>query len=130
MGSRLKWPADMWFDAMTKHRQAAPAAPTDEAIEIVTFRVMEGVTFDDFVEANREVDAWLRLQPGFRSRRIGEQAGRYIVDLLFWASETAARTAMHRLMEDLSDSAVHALIDQATVTWTVAGIRHRQAIDD
>jgi hypothetical protein len=105
------------------------AAATAEAVEIVTFRLVPGVTFVDFVVANREVDAWLLLQPGFRSRRIGEQLGRGVVDLLFWSSETAARSAMHRLMDELCDSPVHALIDQDTVTWTVAEIRHKHEVD-
>lgn len=111
-------------------RIAGDAAPADEAIEIVTFRLMPGVSFADFVAANREVDAWLRLQPGFRSRRIGEQPGPRIVDLLLWDSEAAARTAMYELVEELYDAPVHALIDQDTVTWTVAGIRHKHEIND
>lgn len=115
---------------MAKNKISGHAAPTDEAIEIVTFRLMQGVTFVDFVDANREVDAWLLLQPGFRSRRIGEQPGHCIVDLLFWDSEAAARAAMHRLMDELCDSPVHALIDQDTVTWTVTGIRHKHEIDN
>lgn len=99
-------------------------------MEIVTFRLMRGVTFADFVNANRDVDAWLLMQPGFRSRRVGEQPGRYIVDMLLWDSEAAARTAMNKLMEELCDSPVHALIDQDSVTWTVAEVRHRQEIED
>lgn len=100
-----------------------------EAIEVVTFRLVHGVSFADFVEANREVDAWLLRQPGFRSRRLGTQPGRYVVDVLFWDSEAEARSAMHRLMEELADSPVHSLIDQNTVTWTVAEIGHKHGID-
>lgn len=110
----------MWSDAM----------PDSEAIEIVTFRLVRGASFADFVGANREVDAWLALQPGFRSRRIAQERGAGVVDVLLWDSETAARTAMRKLMVELRDSPVHALIDQATVTWTVAEIRHKHAIDD
>lgn len=116
----------MWSDAMTGEipTLAAPAPSVQEAVEIVTFRLLPGHDFADFVAANQDVDAWLLLQPGFRSRRIGEQSGRYIVDLLFWDSAAAARAAMHRMMDELCDSPVHALIDQESVTWTVAGIRH------
>lgn len=101
-----------------------------EAIEIVTFRLVRGVTFAGFVEANREVDVWLRLQPGFRSRRIAEERNSYVLDVLLWDSEIAARTAMHKLMDELADSPVHALIDHATVSWSVAEIRHQHEIDD
>ncbi|ALK99504.2 hypothetical protein AM586_11175 [Massilia sp. WG5] len=109
----------MWSDAMLD----------SEAIEIVTFRLVRGVSFADFVEANRDVDAWLKLQPGFRSRRIAEERDARIVDVLLWDSGAAARSAMHKLMSELAGSPVHALIDHATVTWTVAEIRHKHAID-
>jgi hypothetical protein len=110
----------MWSDAMLD----------GEAIEIVTFRLVRDVSFDDFVEANREVDAWLKLQAGFRSRWIAQEHGSRVVDVLLWESRAAARTAMHKLMDELADSPVHALIDHATVTWTVAEIGHRYAIGD
>lgn len=110
----------MWSDVMAE----------SEAIEIVTFRLVRGVSFADFVEANREEDAWLTLQPGFRSRRIAKEHGACIADVLLWDDEAAARAAMHRLMDELADSPVHALIDQATVTWTVAPIGHKHDIDN
>jgi hypothetical protein len=115
---------------MNKSSMPAHAGPTGEAVEIVTFRLMQGVSFADFVDANRDVDAWLLQQPGFRARRIGEQPGACVVDVLLWQSEAAARSAMHQLMDELGDSPVHALIDQDTVTWTVAEIRHSHGIDD
>ncbi|MCC6070329.1 hypothetical protein ACFSQU_10900 [Massilia sp. GCM10020059] len=108
---------------------AGQVSPGDEAVEIVTFRLAQGVSFAGFVAANREIDAWLLQQPGFKSRRIGEQPGPCVVDVLLWESEAAARAAMHRMMDELGDSPVHALIDQETVSWTVASIRHRQEID-
>ncbi|HEX9173333.1 MAG TPA: hypothetical protein VF861_11775 [Telluria sp.] len=114
---------------MKKNSTSEPTGPAGEAVEIVTFRLMRGVSFAEFIDANRDVDAWLLLQPGFRSRRIGEQPGACVVDVLLWHSEAAARAAMHKLMDELADSPVHALIDQDTVTWTVAGIRHSHAID-
>ena len=101
-----------------------------EAIEIVTFRLVEGASFAGFVEANREVDAWLPLQPGFRSRRIGQERSGCVVDVLLWDTEAAARTALRKLMDELADSPVHALIDQATVSWTLAEIGHRHAGHD
>lgn len=110
----------MWSDGMT----------ASEAIEIVTFRLVRGVSFAGFVDANREVDVWLKRQPGFRSRRIAEELNSYVLDILLWDSEAAARSAMHRLMDELAGSPVHALIDRATVSWTVAEIRHKHAVDD
>jgi hypothetical protein len=100
-------------------------APAGEGVEIVMFRLVRGATFAEFVDANREVDAWLQQQNGFKWRRIGEQPGRRVVDLLVWESEAAARAAMPKLMQELGDAPVHALIDQATVSWTVATVGHQ-----
>jgi hypothetical protein len=36
---------------------------------------------------------------------------------------------MHKLMDELGDSPVHALIDHDTVTWTVAAVRHKHGYD-
>jgi hypothetical protein len=43
-----------------------------DAVEVTTFR-LDGCTCAEFVDANAEVDRWLRRQPGFRSRRIAER---------------------------------------------------------
>ena len=40
------------------------------AIEITTFRLSNGLTIDDFIAANADIDPWLRIQPGFVSRHI------------------------------------------------------------
>ena len=95
-----------------------------EAIEITTFKLMRGHTCADFIEANADVDAWLRQQPGFKSRRIAQRSDGVVVDTLLWHSSTQAESAMHRLMDELRDSPVHALINQRTVDWTVADVFH------
>jgi len=92
----------------------------NEAIEITTFKLIRKATLTDFIAANADVDAWLLRQPGFRSRRIAQRDNGVIVDLLFWDSPEQAEAAMHRLIDELSDSPVHALIDQRTVSWSVA----------
>jgi hypothetical protein len=78
----------------------------------------------DFIAVNVDVDAWLSRQPGFRSRRIAQRDDGVIVDMLIWDSVEEAEDSMHRLMDELRDSPVHALIDQRTVSWTVASVGH------
>lgn len=94
------------------------------ALEITTFRLVKGATLADFIAANRDVDAWLLHQPGFKSRWIAERDDHEIVDALLWASSAAARDAMGRLMVELGDSPVHSLIRQSTVSWTVCEVGH------
>ncbi|WP_269713995.1 hypothetical protein [Caulobacter sp. NIBR2454] len=94
-----------------------------EAVEITTFR-LRGCTVAQFIDANAGVDAWLRRQPGFRSRRIAEQADGSVVDMLVWAAVADGRAAADGLMDELADSPVHDLIDQRTVCWSVSPVRH------
>ena len=96
-----------------------------DAIEITTFKLTAGLTIEDFVAANADVDAWLLKQPGFISRRIAQRGDGVVVDLLIWASAQAGETAATRLMDELAGSPVHAAIDQSTVSWTVSPVHHR-----
>lgn len=97
-------------------------APVPDAVEVTTFR-LRGCTCAEFVTANAEVDAWLSRQPGFRSRRIAERADGEIVDVLVWDSVEAGEGGASRLMRELAHSAVHAMIDQASVSWSVLPVR-------
>ena len=106
---------------MSARKQKA-GPPTLDAVEVTTFR-LKGCTLAEFVEANTEVDDWLRRQPGFRSRRIAERDDGAIVDLLVWDSVEAGETGASRLMSELAHAAVHSMIDQASVSWSVLQVR-------
>lgn len=95
-----------------------------EAIEITTFKLVKNYSCADFVAANVTVDKWLKRQPGFRSRHIAERSDGTIVDMLIWNSVAAGAAAMPKLLEELHDAPVHAMIDQRTVAWNVAPVRH------
>lgn len=94
------------------------------AIEITTFQ-LNGGTCQEFIAANAELDIWLARQPGFQSRTMAEQKDGTIVDMLFWDSVAQGTASMHRLMDELRDSPVHGMIDQDTVSWSIAPVRHR-----
>lgn len=94
------------------------------ALEITTFELAGQATLADFVAANADVDAWLLQQPGFRNRWIAQRDDGLVSDVLLWASADAGRDAAQRLMSELADSPVHALIDQGTVSWTVSEVGH------
>jgi hypothetical protein len=96
-----------------------------DAIEVTTFKLTAGLTIGDFIAANTDVDAWLLMQPGFRSRRIAQRGDGVVVDLLIWASARDGEDAAARLMSELASSPVHTAIDQSTVSWTVTPICHR-----
>ncbi|SES31052.1 hypothetical protein [Pedobacter rhizosphaerae] len=92
------------------------------AVELTTFK-LNNCTLAQFIEANQEIDVFLRHQKGFLSRNMFELGG-IIYDLLFWNSEAEGRAAMHKLMIDLSDSMVHDMIDQPTVSWNITTVKH------
>lgn len=94
------------------------------AIEITTFQ-LNGSTCQEFIAANAELDVWLARQPGFQSRTMAEQKDGTIVDMLVWDSVAQGTASMHRLMDELRDSPVHGMIDQDTVSWSIAPVRHR-----
>jgi hypothetical protein len=94
------------------------------AIEITTFK-LDGCTCAEFIAANAELDQWLGRQPGFQSRTMAEQKDGTITDMLFWDSVAQGTASMHRLMDELRDSPVHGMIDQDTVSWSIAPVRHQ-----
>jgi hypothetical protein len=93
-------------------------------IEITSFRLKAGLGPQDFIDANKDVDAWLRIQPGFVSRTMVEQADGLIVDMVVWESAQQAADTAQRLMVELADSPVHGTIDHRTVEWRVGHIFH------
>ncbi|CAN5412286.1 hypothetical protein BH10PSE15_BH10PSE15_10200 [soil metagenome] len=94
------------------------------AIEITTFRLSSGLTIDDFIAANADIDPWLQRQPGFVSRHICERDDGEVVDMLVWDSAEAGHRAANGVTTEMAASPVHAAIDQSTVTWTIAEARH------
>ena len=94
-----------------------------EAIEITTFRLAAGLAIDDFIAANADIDPWLRLQPGFVSRHICEREDGFVV-MLVWQSVEAGHRAAAGVTTEMTASPVHAAINQATVNWSIATVRH------
>lgn len=94
-------------------------------LEMTTFKLEKGKTYIDFIEANADVDVWLKKQPGFQSRHIAQQRDGTIIDALIWDSQADGTNAMNRLMEELADSPVHGVIDQGTVSWNIYPVYHQ-----
>jgi hypothetical protein len=94
-----------------------------EAIELTTFRLVGSCSVDEFIVANADINAWLNLQPGFRSRRICVLDDGSIVDMLIWDTAEQGSDAAGRIMHETGDSPVHALIDQRSVVWRIAEVQ-------
>lgn len=94
-----------------------------QAIELTTFKLND-FTFKQFIEANIEVDEFLKKQDGFISRNISQLKKGFVYDFLIWENVEYGTNAMHKLMTELLDSPVHDMIDQSTVSWNIAPIEH------
>jgi len=95
----------------------------NKAIELTTFK-LNGFTTQQFIDANVEIDAFLKRQTGFCSRTIFELKKGVVYDMLVCDSTEDGTNAMHKLMSELSDSVVHDMIDQSTVSWNIASVEH------
>ena len=95
----------------------------NEAIEITTFKLANGLTAKEFVAANVDINEWLKLQPGFQSRRIAELEDGSIIDVLIWDSTIDGTDAAERILAETRGSPVHAAIDQPSVIWRIAEVR-------
>ena len=57
-----------------------------EILEITTLRPAPGLTPEDFVAANADIDAYLQRQPGFLWRRISVRGDGMVVDIVAYDS--------------------------------------------
>ena len=95
-----------------------------EGIEITTFKI-KNCSFEEFIKANADIHEWLKKQPGFQSRRIAEREDGTVIDMLIWDSVEEGTNAMHRIISETSNSKVHTMINQATVSWNMYPVRHK-----
>ncbi|MBI3532299.1 MAG: hypothetical protein HY068_07515 [Burkholderiales bacterium] len=93
-----------------------------EALEITKFRLVSGLTGTDFVNANEDINDYLRQQPGFRWRRIIEDDDGSITDIVAWKSAKDGRRSAAGIMTEMADSPVHATIDHATVEFRIVPV--------
>ncbi|MEV1070708.1 hypothetical protein [Micromonospora parva] len=96
-----------------------------EALEMTTFRLVPGLTGADFVNANEDINDYLRRQPGFRWRRIVQDDDGTITDIVAWDSAADGRRSASGIMTEMVDSPVHATIDHASVDFRIVpGLGH------
>ncbi len=93
-----------------------------EALEMTTFRLVSGLAGADFVKANKDINDYLRRQPGFRWRRITEDEDGTITDIVAWDSAADGARSAEGIMTEMADSPVHATIDHNTVAFRIVPV--------
>jgi hypothetical protein len=79
-----------------------------EAVEITTFPLADALNMRDFIEPNRDVDAWLPKQPCFVSAASASMRVGHIVDMLVWTSQEAGQMVVTGVVTEMAHSPVHA----------------------
>ena len=69
-------------------------------IETVTFRLMDGVSQEQFLEAARQATAFMTARPGFRRRRLSCEEGGTWIEHVEWASMADAKAAAVEIGKD------------------------------
>jgi len=84
-------------------------------IEMVTFKLVNGSSDAQFLDANQHLNDWVKRQPGFRNRTLVKQENGVWMDMVQWDALTDAKVAAEQFMRDMSQSECMALIDPDTV---------------
>ena len=89
--------------------------PAAKVLELVVFRLNEGVTRDQLLGTAGTVSAWIAGQPGFISRELSYDAeGDRWIEVVWWQTMADARAAAARAMTSESCAPMFALIDMAS----------------
>lgn len=95
-----------------------------EALEVTSLRLVNGLTVHDFIDANNDIDAYMRRQPGFQWRRITEYSDGTIIDIVAWDSMVHAESGAAGISGEMAGSPVHATIDHSSVDWRLVDVMH------
>jgi hypothetical protein len=101
---------------ISHHRKGAILVMT-EILEVTALRPAPGLTPEDFVAANADINEYLKRQPGFQWRRIVLRGDGTILDIVSYDSIGNARSAAAGITGEMGDSPVHEAIDHSSVDW-------------
>lgn len=96
-----------------------------DTIELVRFRLKQGKTAADWLQANEKVSAWVQQQPGFRFRSLSETDDGEWIDLVYWQSPETARAAGERIMGEIGDAFEAIAEDSIVCTHSKAHVMQR-----
>jgi Antibiotic biosynthesis monooxygenase len=87
-------------------------APAGRVLELVVFKLDEGVSRERFLATNDAVSSWIREQPGFISHELSHDAeGDRWIEVAWWKTMEEAHAAAERAMSSESCAPMFGLID-------------------
>lgn len=87
----------------------------DQTLEIVTFKSVAGATPEAVIAAGQGIIPWLKNQPGFISRHMGQDKEGHWVDCVRWQSHGHALAAAGAMMEAPGASAFMHVIEPSSI---------------
>jgi hypothetical protein len=88
------------------------SAVESKVLELVVFKLNDGVSREQFLGSNDTVSAWIAGQPGFISRELSyDVEGDRWIDVLWWDSLENAGAAAELAMSSESCTPMFSLID-------------------
>ena len=86
---------------------------SEKVLELVVFKLRDGVTREQFLATDGGVSRWAGEQPGFISRELSYDAdGDRWIDVVWWRSLKVAQAAAERAMRSPSCAPMFSLIDE------------------
>jgi hypothetical protein len=83
-----------------------------KVLELVVFKLNDGVSREQFLGTNDVVSTWISKQPGFISRELSYDAdGNRWIDVIWWESMENAGAAAELALSSESCAPMFALID-------------------
>ncbi len=84
--------------------------------EIAIYSIQSNVDADTYKKANKRLDAFLEMQPGYRGRELLYDAGNDVwIDLVFWDDMPSAKGAGERALKSPDCADIFALIVNESV---------------
>jgi hypothetical protein len=84
-----------------------------KALELVVFKLNEGVTREQFLAAAEDVSTWISTQPGFISRELSYDAeGDRWIEVVWWVTVEHAQVAARLAMNSTLCAPMFAAIDK------------------
>jgi hypothetical protein len=93
-----------------------------EILELTTLRLAPGLSSAEFIDANTDINAYLKRQPGFRWRRIVQRDDDTIVDIVAYDDIASARAGAAGITGEMGSSPVHDTIDHSAVDWQMTTV--------
>jgi hypothetical protein len=88
------------------------AADGEKVLELVVFKLKDGVSRDELLATVDDVSAWIARQPGFISRELShDAAGDRWIEVIWWKTLEDAHAAAELATTSASCAPMFALID-------------------